>query len=268
MATQVSRNPIGIFDSGLGGLSVGHAVRKLLPNEDLVYFADLKYSPYGPKSKDVIEERSHSIVEFLTQQRCKLIVVACNTATVNAIATLRAVSTVPLVGVEPGVKPAAIQSQRGVIGILATEQALKSDSYRQLKSSYSNDVTIEEQACPEFVALVERLDHESEDAISAAQRYIHPMLAAGCDQIVLGCTHFSFLKPAISQVIAGRAELVDTAEAVSKEVRRRLSSLNMLNDGPAEGAIKFWTNGDSESATLSIGTLWQRQVAVFQAENR
>jgi len=259
------QHPIGIFDSGLGGLSVGNAIRELLPKEDLVYFADQKYSPYGPKSKAVIEERSQYIVNFLIKKGCKLIVVACNTATVNSISQLRSSSSVPLVGVEPGVKPAAIHSKVGVIGILATAQALKSDSYRQLKADFSKEVRIEEKACPDFVALVEDLNHESEAAAAAAERYIQPMLSNGCDQIVLGCTHFAFLKPAISRVIKDKAELVDTAEAVAKEVQRRLIGLNMLNDSAMEGSASFWTNGNSESATRSIEKLWQRRVTVFQA---
>ena len=259
------QQPIGIFDSGLGGLSVGQAIRKLLPNEDLAYFADLKYSPYGPKSRQEITERSQYVVDFLTNQGCKLIVVACNTATVNTIATLRSKCPVPLVVVEPGVKPAASQSQRGVIGILATEQALKSDSYKQLKSNYSQEVRIEEKACPDFVALVEELNHEGEAAASTAERYIQPMLAVGCDQIVLGCTHFSFLKPAINKVIKDKAELVDTAEAVAKEVRRRLIKLDMLKDYGSDGAVRFWTNGDSKNASRSITKLWQRRVTVLQA---
>lgn len=260
------QRPIGVFDSGLGGLSVGHAIRELLPNEDLAYFADLKYSPYGPKSQEVIAARSRSVVDFLVDQGCKLIVVACNTATVNSIATLRSNCSIPLVGVEPGVKPAAIQSKRGVIGILATEQALKSHSYQQLKAIHSKEVRVEEKACPDFVSLVEELNHESEAATSTAERYILPMLAAGCDQIVLGCTHFSFLKPAITKVIDDKAELVDTAQAVAKEVRRRLSQLDMLNADGSEGAIKFWTNGDSASASKSIAKLWQQHVTVLQAD--
>jgi len=259
-------NPVGIFDSGLGGVSIGHAIKKLLPNENLVYFADQKYSPYGPKSKDEIAKRSRHIVDYLTSQSCKLIVVACNTATVNSIAELRSGCSIPLVGVEPGVKPAAIRSKNGVIGVLATEQSLKSDSYRQLKAIYSDDVRIEEKACPDFVALVEELQHEGEAAVMAAERYVRPLLAVGCDQIVLGCTHFSFLKSAINKVIGNEAEIIDTADPVAKEVRRRLEQLDLLNSDSSKGNIMCWTNGDSHSASRSIGRLWEQQVAVLDAE--
>lgn len=259
------QKPIGIFDSGLGGLSIAHAVKSILPEEDVVYVADIEYSPYGCKSKQVIADRSERILKFLIEQGCKLIVVACNTATVNSIGLLRSQCSIPIVGVEPGVKPAAMQSETGVIGVLATEQTLKSDSFRQLKACYTSKVRIEERACPDFVSIVESLEHEEQAATVTAERYIRPLLDEGCDKIILGCTHFSFLKPAISKVVEDKADIIDTAEAVAKEVQRRLNHSNLRNENDTQGSIKFWTTGTSENTAVSVGKLWQKEVSVFQA---
>jgi len=259
------RKPIGIFDSGLGGLSIAQAVRNILPNEDVVYLADIEYSPYGPKSKTTIAERSERILNFLIEQGCKLIVVACNTATVNSISQLRAACTIPIVGVEPGVKPAALHSESGVIGVLATEQTLKSDSFQRLKASYGNDVRIEERACPDFVTIVESLEHEEQTAAIAAEHYIRPLLDEGCDKIILGCTHFSFLTPAIKQVVEGKADVIDTADAVGKEVQRRLSYHELCSDNNTSGGTTFWTTGDITHTSKSISKLWRQEVSVFQA---
>jgi len=258
------QKPIGIFDSGLGGLSIGRAVNSIIPREDLLYYADFEFSPYGPKSKDFIAARADCIVQFLVDKGCKLIVVACNTATVNSIDALRSRFSIPIVGVEPGLKPAALASERGVVGILATEQTLNSESFKQLKSGYSAQVKIKEMACPDFVSLVERLEHEGEGAIHAAERYIKPLLDAGCDQIVLGCTHFSFLAPVINNLIGTRAELVDTAAAVASQVQRVLSQHNIGSDAGV-GSIEFLASGDSNDGARSIGALWGRDVSVAQA---
>ena len=255
-----NQKPIGIFDSGLGGLSIARSIRDILPDEDIVYFADSKYSPYGSKSKDEVVERSVGIADFLTSQNCKLIVVACNTATVNSISTLRSGSSIPFVGVEPGIKPAAMQSVSGVIGVLATEQTLASASYQKLKTGYSSKVRIEERACPDFVSLVEGLDHESEIATLKAEQYIRPLLEAGCDQIILGCTHYSFLRPAIDKIVEKRAVVIDTAIAVGNEVQRRLNHLGLSRGGNAESNVEFWTSSELENISASIRKLWGHEI--------
>ena len=255
-----NEKPIGIFDSGLGGLSVARAIRDILPDEDIVYVADSEYSPYGSKTKDEVAERSKAIADFLISQNCKLIVVACNTATVNSISILRSRSSIPFVGVEPGIKPAAAQSVSGVVGVLATEQTLCSDSYQELKARYSQTVRIEERACPDFVSIVEELDHESEAAVAKAEQYIRPLLEAGCDQLVLGCTHFSFLKPAINKVVGNKAVVIDTAIAVGREVQRRLNHPGLSRGSNAGSNVQFWTSGEIENTTNSIQNLWGHEV--------
>jgi len=214
---------IGIFDSGIGGLSIAQAIATALPNEELLYFADQKYSPYGDKPRELIQQRAETIVNFMLDQGCKTIVVACNTATVNTIEQLRSKFRIPIIGVEPGIKPAVLQSKTGVIAVLATEQTLASDAYRQLAAQYQSDVKIESIACPEFVTLVEKNNYVGQQAYVCVQTIIEPLLKTGADQIVLGCTHFSFLKPVIKSVLAGRAEVIDTATSVAKQVGRILA---------------------------------------------
>jgi len=256
------QRPIGVFDSGLGGLSVCRAIQNILPEEDIMYFADLEFSPYGNKSIKAISDRSESIVNFFIDQDCKLIVVACNTATVNSIGMLRLKHSIPIIGVEPGIKPAALVSKNRTIGVLATEQTLKSNSFQQLKARYSNAVRIETMACPNLVYLVEKLDHESEVAIETVERYIRPLLSAGCDQIILGCTHFSFLKSAIGKVIGNEAGIIDTAVAVSMEVKRKLDHFNIRSENDFNGSASFWTSGCSKRAAESMQKLWGQEVDV------
>ena len=192
-----------------------------------------------------------------------MIVVACNTATVNSISMLRSKYSIPIIGVEPAIKPAALESKGGVIGVLATKQTLKSDSFQQLAARYSNVVKIETKACPDFVGLVENLEHESEAAIKTAERYIRPLLSAGCDQIILGCTHFSYLKSAIRKAVGNEADIVDTAVPVAKEVKRKLHHFNILRKSDFIGDTKFWTSGCSKKTEDSMSQLWGQEINVL-----
>lgn len=255
---------IGIFDSGIGGLSIGRAIRCVLPKENLIYFADVEFSPYGSKSQNIIQQRSEYIVNFLINQGCKAIVVACNTATVSTISYLREKFSVPIIGVEPGIKPAALQSKTGVIGVLATERTLASDSFQLLKTRYAKTVSIESIACPKFVSLVENLSHNSEDAMQVAEQYIRPLLLKGSDQIILGCTHFSFLRATINKVVGTEAEIIDTASSVAIEVNRRLQNLNLLNRINIKGKTQFWTSENSTKIVASISELWEQDIKVSE----
>jgi len=259
------QKPIGIFDSGVGGLSIARAIKRILPEEDLVYFADVGFSPYGNKSKKIIQQRSEDIANFLINKNCKMIVMACNTATVNSISDLRAKLAIPIVGVEPAIKPAALQSKTGVIGVLATQQTLESESFQLLKAKYSHKVNIVTKACPKFVSLVESLEHNYEQASEAAEQYIRPLLSQGCDQIVLGCTHFSFLSAVIKDVVGSEANIIDTAVPVAMELKRRLHSLNLNKTSSENGIVEFWTSGDLTKAIDSISELWQQDINVFEA---
>ncbi|OUS35570.1 glutamate racemase ['Osedax' symbiont bacterium Rs2_46_30_T18] len=254
------QQPIGIFDSGVGGLSIGLAIRGSLASENLVYFADLAFAPYGIKSTQVINQRCEYIVDFLLQQGCKAIVIACNTATVNSINNLRAKFSVPIIGVEPGIKPAAEQSKTRVIGILATEQTLQSDSFAQLTARFSQQVEILSVACPKFVTLVESLKHNTDEAVTVVEQYINPLLAAGCDQIILGCTHFSFLRSSIEKVIGTDVDIIDTATAVALQLEHRLNQQGLQNLTKAKGEEKFWTSAQGDEVVESIASLWGDEI--------
>lgn len=247
---------IGIFDSGIGGLSIAQAIATALPNEDLLYFADQKYSPYGDKPRELIQQRAETIVDSMVDQGCKAIVVACNTATVNTIEQLRSKFSIPIIGVEPGIKPAALQSKTGVIAVLATEQTLASDAYRQLVEKHQVQVNIQAKACPDFVTLVEQNNHRSEKAYACVQNIIEPLLEQGADQIVLGCTHFSFLTPIIEQVAAGRAEIVDTAASVAKQLDRVLGCEQYRNVNNSGGELTFASSKFDAIAKGQIEILW------------
>ncbi|WDP91110.1 MAG: glutamate racemase [Desulfobacter sp.] len=262
---MIKSNPIGVFDSGVGGLSICHAIKEILPGEHITYFADIHFSPYGNKPGPLINKRSEYIAEFLINRGCKAIVVACNTATVTSIQRLRSKFLIPIVGVEPGIKPASLKSNNGIIGVLATAQTLDSDSFKSLKARFSKQIKIEVQACPEFVDLVEHLNHNSEKAERIATKYIHPLLVKGCDQIVLGCTHFSFLKQAIEKVSSGRADIIDTAVPVAKELKRRLYESNRHNESEAHGMMEFWTSGLSSQIEHRINRLWGTDSIVYEA---
>lgn len=255
---------IGVFDSGVGGLSIAKAIKLILPEENIVYFADVEFSPYGNKLKSTIKQRTENITKFLIEQNCKIIVVACNTATVNSISNLRSKFSLPIVGIEPAIKPAVLQSKTGVIGVLATEQTLESDSFKQLKAKYSKKIRIEGKACPKFVSLVENLAHNHGQAIEVAEQYIRPLLSLGCDQIVLGCTHFSFLKPAIKKVVGAEVNIIDTATPVAMQLKRQIHSLNLETLSSKHGAVEFWTSGDSIKLTESISEFWQQDINVLE----
>ncbi len=249
--------PIGIFDSGVGGLSVANAIRRALPAEHLHYFADHAYSPYGTQSEQTIIERAEFIIGKLILQGCKAIVIACNTATVNSIQHLRAKFSIPIIGIEPGIKPASLATETGVIGVLATEQTLASSAFQSLYNRFHSTATIETVACPKLVTLVENLEHHSDKATTIAGEYIKPLLEKRCDQIILGCTHFSFLTPTINNILGNKAQLIDTAIPVAKELNRRLSELGQLNQGTSMGTIKFNSSGNAQHLLTLTHQLWE-----------
>ncbi len=260
-------HPIGIFDSGVGGLSICHAIRHTLPKEDIIYFADTGFSPYGNQPKHIIDTRSEYVVDYLINKGCKAIVIACNTATVHSVSQLRTKFSVPIIGVEPAIKPAAHKSQSGVIGVLATTQTLRSSSFEKLKNRFSDKVQIEVKSCSKFVDLVEALAHESEEAYQVAEKYITPLLSKGCDQIILGCTHFSFLNKAIERVVQGKAAILETATPVAAELERRLRKLNIQNDSKSTGNEQFVTSGSSSQMALKIGALWHENSVVHETQS-
>ena len=212
---------IGIFDSGIGGLSVLAAVARALPCSDFLYFADTAHLPYGDKGDDTIRERVLRIGRYLAGRQCRQIVVACNTATAAAVAALReALPELGVVGVEPGIKPAAASSKSGRIAVLATVSTARSERLSRLIRQYAGPVSGDVLPCPGWATRVEALRLSDPDFAEEARALLEPVLAAGADRIVLGCTHYAFLAPVLASITAGRAELVDVAEAVARQCRR------------------------------------------------
>jgi glutamate racemase len=212
---------IGVFDSGLGGLSVLAALVEALPQSDFRYYADTAHVPYGNKSEAEIQRRVLTIGDALAGMGCHLLVVACNTATAAAVESLRAAHPgIPVVGVEPGIKPAAQTTKSGRIAVLATESTAKSTRLHKLIRDHAADVEVHIEPCPGWATHVEMLQLDDPALASDVRRRLEPLLERGVDRIVLGCTHYSFLAPVLHDVIRDRAELVDVADAVARQARR------------------------------------------------
>ena len=222
---------IGVFDSGIGGLSVLAAIARALPQADLVYLADTAHLPYGNKDDAFIRRRVLTIGHHLVEQGCTVVVVACNTATAAAVAAFReAFPALPVVGVEPGVKPAAAASQSGCIAVLATASTARSERLAHLIHQHAGKVQVVVEACPGWATMVESLQLDDPAFAEEARRHVAPLLDAGADHIVLGCTHYAFLTPVLKPIVAGRAQLVDVADAVARQCVR-LAGASALGKG-------------------------------------
>ncbi|WP_281718898.1 glutamate racemase [Pandoraea apista] len=231
-----SNAPIGVFDSGLGGLSVLQAVRALLPHESLLYVADSRFAPYGERPDTFIEQRSVAIGRWLRERGAKALVVACNTATAHGVAALRADATWPVIGVEPGIKPAAALSRSGVIGVLATAATLRSARFADLLARHTAQG--QRFLCQPGHGLVECIeagDIDSPQVTALLDRFIGPMVAQGADTLVLGCTHYPFLIPAIERRFGTALTLVDTGAAIARQLQRRLETDGLDASAQAEG---------------------------------
>jgi glutamate racemase len=250
--------PIGIFDSGIGGLSVLRHVHTLLPDESLLYFADSGFAPYGEKPEAVIVERTVSIAAFLLTQHIKALVVACNTATAAAIAGLRArYPELPVVGVEPGLKPAASLTRGGIIGVLATTNTLASDKFLKLQSQVAHDarVTFLLQACNGLAHQIEKGELSSRETYQLVERYVKPLVEQGADTLVLGCTHYPFVEQLIREVAGPEVNIVDTGEPVARQLQRLLEQRSLLSQVPAADRLMAYTTGSSSTLSLAFSKL-------------
>ncbi len=254
------KNPIGVFDSGVGGLSVLREIRRELPGEDLLYVADSGHAPYGDKPVQLIEERSVAIVEFLLRQHAKVIVVACNTATGVAINMLRARFSVPIVAMEPAIKPAATHTRSGVIGVLATSRTIASDNFAKLHERFGADVKILMQACPGLAEQVEAGNLSGDETRALLERYVLPLLEQQADTIVLGCTHYPFLAPLIREIAGATVTVIDPSAAIARELRRRLASADLVSTESREGTQRFWSSAASDATRLVISQLWKADI--------
>lgn len=237
--------PIGLFDSGIGGTSIWHEIHSILPNENTIYLADSKNAPYGQKSKDEIIHLSEKNVEFLLNRNSKIIVVACNTATTNAIDFLREKYDVPFIGIEPAIKPAAIESKTGVIGVLATKGTITSELFEKSVKSFKN-VEVIDQIGYNLVSLIESGKINSEETKKLLKQYILPMVDKDIDHLVLGCTHYPYLEPIIRQIIPNNIKIIDSGEAVAKQTKNILEKLNLLNQTQGKVTNEFYINTDDK----------------------
>ena len=263
LLTSVDNKPaashyaVGLFDSGVGGLSVLQHIRQRLPNESLLYFADSGFAPYGEKSETEIIERSLIITAFLNEQNIKALVVACNTATAAAVATLRQkYPDLIIVGTEPGLKPAALKSTSKIVGVLATKSTLQSQKFKLLSEQLSQETGVQfiSQACIGLVNQIEKGELHSAATLQLVRSYVASLLAQGADMLVLGCTHYPFIKHLIKQVLEENAatinvQIVDNGEAISKQLQRLLEKNRLLNpdSAPCTKLIRTWTSGSASS---------------------
>jgi glutamate racemase len=249
--------PIGVFDSGVGGLSVLAEIQRLLPNESLLYVADCGHIPYGEKTPEFIRQRCSAMAGFFREQGAKALVLACNTATVAGVADLRRdFPEWPIVGMEPAVKPAAAATRSGVVGVLATTGTLQSAKFAALLDRFAADVKVITQPCPGLVELIENGDLHSPQLRVLLQGYVAPLLAQGCDTIILGCTHYPFLKPLLKTMIDDDISLIDTGAAVARQLQRLLGERDLLAAGPCQ-PVKFWTSADPASFRKILPLLGQ-----------
>jgi glutamate racemase len=260
-----SHSPIGVFDSGVGGLSVLRHVRALLPGEDLLYVADSGHAPYGDRSPGWIRGRSLQLAGWLVEQGAKAIVVACNTATAAASATLREHLAVPVIAMEPAVKPAAAVTRTGVVGVLATTGTLESARFAALLDRFASDVEVVAQPCPGLVELIERGELDTPATRALVARYVAPLLARGVDTIVLGCTHYPFVRAAIAAAAGAEVTLVETGEAVARQVQVRLAEAGLLSSARGPGRDRLLTTG-GDAAAAAARRLWPGELAVERLE--
>lgn len=258
-----SAAPIGIFDSGVGGISVLKHIRELMPHEHLMYVADSKYAPYGNQTPEFIQARSFHLAEFLLNQGVKALVVACNTATAAAVSGLRErYPDLLIIGMEPALKPAVAATKTGVVGVLATSGTLKSAQFAALLEHYGQGVQVVTQACIGLVECVEKGELTSASTEALLKQYVQPLLDANADTLVLGCTHYPFVRTLIERLAGENVVLIDTGEAVAKQLKHRLQENNKLNTSTAFGTVSFWSNNTALNAENVIGLLWDEKASV------
>lgn len=265
-AMSLAQAPIGVFDSGLGGLSVLKAIRAALPHEHLIYVADSAHAPYGERDANYVIKRTLAISRFLLERPVKCLVVACNTATAMAIDALRTECTVPIIAIEPAIKPAIATSQNQTIGVLATSGTLASPAFKTLCQRFTGNSQLILQACPGLVEQVEQGELNSTATRALLQTYLQPLLDAGADTIVLGCTHYPFLIETLRDLLGAQITIIEPSAAVARELHNRLHRHQLLQAAPqakhSDNLEQFYSNGDLIHAQNLISLLWGEQVRV------
>lgn len=249
--------PIGVFDSGVGGLSILTEIRRLLPTEDLIYLADSAHCPYGVKPVAEIRQRSLDVSGFLIGLGVKVVVVACNSASTAGLDQVREVHPeIPVIGLEPAVKPAHDRTRNGKIGVLATNLTLAGSRFSNLVNRYGRDVTIYSQPAPGLAELVEAGQIDTPQTEAMLRELLRPLLEAGVDTLVLGCTHYPFVRPLLQKIGGPEMVILDTGEAVARQTLHVLEEQGMANHGPQPGCDLFYTSGDPQVVEPVVRLLW------------
>ena len=273
---MTSTNPIGVFDSGVGGLSVLRAMRQLMPNENVIFFGDQGHVPYGPRPLEQVRAFSEGITRFLLDEGAKLIVVACNTASAAALTYLRETFPgVKFVGMEPAVKPAAETTRTGVVGVLATPATFQGALYASVVERFANGVQLMQDTCPGLVQQIEQGNLDGKETRAILESALRPMLERGIDTVVLGCTHYPFVIPLIEQIVGESVRVIDPAPSVARQAERLVEAggiRNTENPSAARGRVQFYTSGDAAAVESLLPKLLGEsgQVArlVWEGETR
>ncbi len=246
LMNSIEDKPIGFFDSGVGGTSIWKEVHQLLPNESTIYLADSKNAPYGKESKEKIIEFSIKNTEFLLNKNAKIIIVACNTATTNAISILRKKYDIPFIGIEPAIKPAGLITKTKKIGVLATQGTIQSDLFEQTSSSLDTTIEIIEQVGEGLVDLIEKGEIESKQMQKLLYKYLNPMIEKNIDALVLGCSHFPYLIPHIKDIIGNKIKIIDSGSAVARQTKKILTRLDILQNNKNNLTHEFYSNKNTK----------------------
>ena len=253
----MDRRPIGVFDSGVGGLTVLREMTRLMPNEDMIYFGDEANAPYGAHTHSEVREIALGVARQLTEMGVKAITVACNTATAVAADTLRREFSLPMIGIEPAVKPAAKLSPSGRFGVLGTTRTITSERYHSLLVRFTQGTHVMSVAAPGLMECVERGEFDTPKTKALLKKYLTPMLDAGIDTLVLACTHYPFLEKAIYEVAARPLTIIEPSRAVADVLATRLKENNLLNEGSESVPVHFWIKG-AKRFTPALKTLWPK----------
>jgi glutamate racemase len=254
---------VGVFDSGLGGVSVLHAMRQEMPHEHFVYVADSGFAPYGDQSEAFVVERAQRLMDFMMAARVKAVVIACNTATVLAVQALRARYDIPIIAMEPAIKPAVHATRTGVVGVLATSRTIASASVRNLCDTFGHRARIMPMACPGLVDCVEEGIFTGQAVDTLLETYLRPLVEAGADTLVLGCTHYVFLREAIQKIAGPTVQVIDSSAAVARHAAQRISALQKASPSTQRGRETFYTTGPLHTAQQHLATLWKADAAVY-----
>lgn len=245
-------NPIGVFDSGVGGSSIWQEIHRLLPFENTIYLADSKNAPYGNKTPEEITALSLKNTKKLLDLNCKIIVVACNTATTNAIKALREKYSLPIIGIEPAIKPAALKTKSKSIGILATKGTLSSALFSTTTKEFTKDISVVEIIGEGLVPLIEAGNLDGPEMINLLKKHTRPMIEANVDYIVLGCSHYPYIVPALKKILPKQVEIIDSGEAVAKQTKTVLQNLNLLREDNTKPKLQFYTNTETDTLNFLL----------------